>query len=171
MCAIGKTYSLPLNSGLPMSSSAMIHPIDHTSTVRSLAKFRRKTTGILTSCIICSLNVDEHAPDIRVTNKSYLYTSMISGARYHRVATYSVMIVGFSSGAELKPLLSPKSQIFSSQSALTSRLPGFRSRCTTEAEWMYFIPAFMVSRGHICLRVKTTNLEGLGIRSTGHAHL
>ena len=70
-----------------------------------------------------------------------LKESMISGARYHRVATYSVIIVGFSSGSALNPLLSPKSQILSSQSALTSKFPGLRSRWTTDAEWMYLIPA------------------------------
>jgi hypothetical protein len=65
---------------------------------------------------------------------------MISGALYHRVATYSVMYPAFSSGSMEKPLASPKSQILSSQSALTSRLPGLRSRCSTFAEWMYFRP-------------------------------
>lgn len=66
---------------------------------------------------------------------------MISGARYHLVATYSVMkpwlAIWASAGSVSKPRASPKSQILSSQSALTSRLPGLRSRCRTEAEWMY----------------------------------
>ena len=65
---------------------------------------------------------------------------MISGARYHRVATYSVMYPAFSSGSMEKPLARPKSQILSSQSALTRRLPGFRSRWRTLAEWMYLRP-------------------------------
>jgi hypothetical protein len=65
---------------------------------------------------------------------------MISGARYHRVATYSVIYPAFSSGSIEKPRARPKSQILSSQSALTSRLPGLRSRCSTLAEWMYLRP-------------------------------
>lgn len=69
-----------------------------------------------------------------------LNASMISGARYQRVATYSVICVGSSSGLDSKPLLSPKSHIFSSQSEFTSKFPGFRSRWTTAAECMYFIP-------------------------------
>lgn len=59
-------------------------------------------------------------------HNSHLNASMISGARYHRVATYSVILTSLS-GAESNPLLRPKSQIFSSQSAFTSRFPGLRS--------------------------------------------
>ena len=65
---------------------------------------------------------------------------MISGALYHLVATYSVMYPAFSSGSTLKPLAKPKSQILSSQSALTRRLPGLRSRWRTLALWMYLRP-------------------------------
>lgn len=72
--------------------------------------------------------------------KSHLYASIISGARYHRVATYSVKCEAFSSGVSSKPLLRPKSQILSSQSAFTRRFPGLRSRCMTPAEWINFIP-------------------------------
>lgn len=73
---------------------------------------------------------------------------MISGARYHRVATYSVIKPWFAAflavpwpfPAGLYPRASPKSQILSSQSAFTSKLPGLRSRWSTFAEWMYFSP-------------------------------
>jgi hypothetical protein len=51
--------------------------------------------------------------------------SIISGALYHLVATYSVWKPAATlSGSLLKPRARPKSQIFNSQSALTSRLPG-----------------------------------------------
>jgi hypothetical protein len=56
------------------------------------------------------------------------------------VATYSVIGVAPSSGAESKPRLKPKSHILSSQSELTSRFPGLRSRWITEAECTYFMP-------------------------------
>lgn len=56
------------------------------------------------------------------------HDSRSSGARYHRVTTYSVMI-----SWPWEPRARPKSQIFRSQFALTSRLEGFRSRCSTLA--------------------------------------
>ena len=71
-----------------------------------------------------------------------LRASITSGARYQRVATYSVICDVPSSGVESKPRLKPKSHILSSQSELTSRFPGLRSRCTTEAECTYFMPAY-----------------------------
>ena len=46
----------------------------------------------------------------------------------------------FVSGTSEKPRASPKSQIFNSQSAFTSKLPGFKSRCKTFAEWIYLRP-------------------------------
>mmetsp|Transcript_36652 Transcript_36652/g.90504 ORF Transcript_36652/g.90504 Transcript_36652/m.90504 type:complete len:280 (-) Transcript_36652:472-1311(-) len=58
-----------------------------------------------------------------------------SGARYHRVTTYSVMY-----SCSLLVRARPKSQILRSQLALSSRLEGFRSRCSTLALWMYFRP-------------------------------
>jgi hypothetical protein len=58
-----------------------------------------------------------------------------SGARYQRVTTYSVM----KSVSEVVRA-SPKSQIFKSQFAFRSKLLGFRSRCKTFAECMYFSP-------------------------------
>ena len=57
---------------------------------------------------------------------AHLNASIISGARYHRVATYSVILTSLS-GEELNPLLRPKSHIFNSQSAFTNRFPGLRS--------------------------------------------
>src|SRR5580658_3023925 len=68
-----------------------------------------------------------------------LNDSMISGARYHLVATYSVIIPA------LPPLCAPdaftilarpKSHTFRSQLAFTRRLAGFRSRWTMPALWM-----------------------------------
>ena len=63
---------------------------------------------------------------------AHLNASIISGALYHRVATYSVILTSLS-GEASNPLLRPKSHIFSSQSALTNRFPGLRSLWTTEA--------------------------------------
>lgn len=63
---------------------------------------------------------------------AHLNASMISGARYHRVATYSVILSSLS-GEASNPLLRPKSHIFSSQSAFTNRFPGLRSLWTTDA--------------------------------------
>jgi hypothetical protein len=64
-----------------------------------------------------------------------LKESIISGARYHRVATYSVI-----SPASLVPgvvaltlLARPKSQTLRSQLALSNRFAGFRSRWTMSA--------------------------------------
>ncbi len=95
---------------------------------------------------------------------AYLKASMISGALYHRVATYSVMIV-VCSGVESNPRLKPKSQILSSQSAFTSRLPGFKSLCTTDAEWMYFNPFQTMSISLVGAQ-PYTDLGGSGKRST-----
>lgn len=92
---------------------------------------------------------------------------MISGALYHRVATYSVIIVGFSSGSAPNPRLSPKSHILSSQSAFTKRFPGLRSLWTTEAECMYLIPDGMGPFGHVRSEENVAYLEESGIRSTG----
>lgn len=62
---------------------------------------------------------------------------MISGARYHRVATYSVMNPELSS-VELALRASPKSQTLRSQFALRRRLEGFKSRWRTLAECIAF---------------------------------
>ena len=73
------------------------------------------------------------------TSIAFVYSfqeSIISGARYQRVATYSVMKPAwFSSGCATRA--SPKSHTFRSQLPLSSRLDGLRSRCSTCAEWMY----------------------------------
>ena len=65
-----------------------------------------------------------------------LNVSMISGARYQRVATYSVMKpVSVPEGsAVLTDRAKPKSQTLRSQLALRSRLEGLRSRWMTSAE-------------------------------------
>jgi len=60
-----------------------------------------------------------------------------SGALYHRVTTYSVKQL---STSPQTPLESPKSQRAKSQLALTRMFDGFKSRCTTFAEWIYFSP-------------------------------
>lgn len=64
-----------------------------------------------------------------------LKVNMISGARYHRVATYSVMKPELSSW-EAADRARPKSQTLRSQLALSNRLDGLRSRCSTFAECM-----------------------------------
>lgn len=66
-----------------------------------------------------------------------LKVNMISGARYHLVATYSVMKPELSSW-EAAERARPKSHTLRSQLALRSRLEGFRSRCRTLAECMAF---------------------------------
>lgn len=74
------------------------------------------------------------------TSMAFVYSlnvSMISGARYHLVATYSVMNPELSS-VDAADLASPKSQTFKSQLALSKRLEGLRSRCRTFAECMAF---------------------------------
>lgn len=55
---------------------------------------------------------------------------MISGALYHRVATYSVMKPGpLSAGSAVRTdRAKPKSQTLRSQLALSRRFEGFRSR-------------------------------------------
>lgn len=64
--------------------------------------------------------------------------------RGRKRATHSVMKPACpapaKSGSISNPLASPKSQILSSQSALTRRFPGLRSRWSTRAEWMYCSP-------------------------------
>lgn len=62
-----------------------------------------------------------------------LNVNMISGARYHRVATYSVMKPELSS-VEAADRARPKSQTFKSQLAFSNKLEGLRSRCSTFAE-------------------------------------
>ena len=65
--------------------------------------------------------------------------SMISGARYHLVATYSVRKPVWScSGSATRAR--PKSQILRSQVVFSSRFEGLRSRCNTFAECMYLRP-------------------------------
>ena len=66
-----------------------------------------------------------------------LNVSIISGARYHLVATYSVMNPELSS-VEAADRARPKSQTFRSQLALSRRFDGLRSRWRTFAECMAF---------------------------------
>lgn len=65
-----------------------------------------------------------------------LNVSIISGARYHRVATYSVMNpVSVPDGsAVFTDRANPKSQTLRSQLAFNRRFDGLRSRCMTSAE-------------------------------------
>lgn len=70
------------------------------------------------------------------TSMAFVYSlkvSIISGARYHLVATYSVMKPELSS-VDAADLASPKSQTFKSQFALSNKFEGLRSRCRTFAE-------------------------------------
>lgn len=62
-----------------------------------------------------------------------LQLSSSSGALYHLVTTYSVMSSS-SGGARARP----KSHTFKSQLAFRRRFDGFKSLCSTPAEWMYF---------------------------------
>ena len=74
------------------------------------------------------------------TSIAFVYSlkvSMISGARYQRVATYSVMNPELSS-VEAADRARPKSQTLRSQLALRSKLDGLRSRWRTFAECMAF---------------------------------
>ena len=65
-----------------------------------------------------------------------LNVSMISGARYHRVATYSVMNpVSVPDGSAVRTERArPKSHTLRSQFAFSSRFDGLRSRWITSAE-------------------------------------
>ncbi len=74
-----------------------------------------------------------------LTSIAFVYclkVSMISGARYQRVATYSVMnpVSPPLGSAVWVERARPKSQTLRSQFALRSRLDGFRSRWITSAE-------------------------------------
>jgi hypothetical protein len=73
-----------------------------------------------------------------VTFVYILKESMISGARYHLVATYSVMMPTSLPPTTLVLTLRarPKSQTLRSQLALRRRLAGLRSRWTMSALWM-----------------------------------
>ena len=66
-----------------------------------------------------------------------LNVNMISGARYHLVATYSVMKpVSVPEGSAVFTLLAkPKSHTFKSQFAFKSKFDGLRSLWMTSAEW------------------------------------
>lgn len=67
--------------------------------------------------------------------------SRISGALYHLVATYSV-IMGSATDwlTDAIDLASPKSANFARQSESNSILEGLRSRCMSSPECMYLMP-------------------------------
>ena len=69
-----------------------------------------------------------------------LKDNMISGARYHRVATYSVIKPASLPPGFVERVLRarPKSHTFKSQLAFRSRFAGFRSRWTMSAECIVF---------------------------------
>lgn len=73
----------------------------------------------------------------RSDSVSRSYVNMISGARYHLVATYSVMkpVSPPFGCAVCVDLANPKSHTLRSQLALSSKFDGFRSRWMTSAEW------------------------------------
>jgi hypothetical protein len=86
------------------------------------------------------LNISARMHPTLQTSMALVYSlkvSMISGARYHLVATYSVINPELSS-VEAADLARPKSQTLRSQLALSSKLDGFKSRCSTFAECMAF---------------------------------
>mmetsp|Transcript_14334 Transcript_14334/g.32200 ORF Transcript_14334/g.32200 Transcript_14334/m.32200 type:complete len:200 (+) Transcript_14334:435-1034(+) len=80
------------------------------------------------------------------------HSSSSSGGRYQRVTTYSVSM----STPASKPRARPKSHSARSQLAFTSRLEGFRSRCSTLAECTYFRPRRIWNRKYCrCWSVST----------------
>lgn len=78
-----------------------------------------------------------HNDKKKITLVYCLNVNIISGARYHRVATYSVIKpVSVPLGsAVFTDRAKPKSHTFKSQFALSNRLEGLRSRWMTSAEW------------------------------------
>mmetsp|Transcript_86218 Transcript_86218/g.279100 ORF Transcript_86218/g.279100 Transcript_86218/m.279100 type:complete len:213 (-) Transcript_86218:139-777(-) len=82
-----------------------------------------------------------HPMDQRSTADVYCFGSSItSGARYHRVTTYSVRTPQACSGSSasrspMSPRARPKSHTFSLQSDVRRMFAGFRSRCATPAAW------------------------------------
>lgn len=82
------------------------------------------------------LNISARMQPTDQTSMAFVYSlkvNMISGARYHRVATYSVMKPELSS-CDAADRARPKSQTLRSQLALSSKFEGFRSRWSTLAE-------------------------------------
>lgn len=79
-----------------------------------------------------------HSPEqFKTVQKQQTTTdNNIPGALYQRVATYGVLIIGFSVSKSI-PLDNPKSQIFNSQSEFNKMLLGFKSLCNTLALWIY----------------------------------
>lgn len=128
-----EAYSLPLNNGWLDSNSAKIQPMDQTSTRDEMRKGQKKELSKHYELAV-SYSLKRMSIYVRTfMNYTHRNPNIISGAlyleivnqhgrckdakmtTYHRVATYSVRCEAFS-----KPLLSPKSHILSSQSALTT---------------------------------------------------
>src|SRR3984957_8817378 len=84
------------------------------------------------------LHVDVEPQDTRHTLVYILKDSMFSGARYHLVATYSVIKPTSLPPGKLVFTLraKPKSHTLRSQLALRSKLAGLRSRWTISALWI-----------------------------------
>lgn len=86
------------------------------------------------------LNISAKIQPTDHTSIAFVYSlnvNMISGARYHLVATYSVIKPELSS-CDAADRARPKSQTFRSQLAFNSRLDGFKSLWRTLAECIAF---------------------------------
>jgi hypothetical protein len=104
-----------------------------------------------------------------------LNDNIISGARYHLVATYSVIIpTSFPPSVPdaLTLLARPKSHTFRSQLAFTRRLAGFRSLCTMPALWMDLRArtAWYTKYCRITSISRLSRLETLSAVSPGSGH-
>lgn len=80
-----------------------------------------------------------HTHVIQILTLITLELSIISGALYHLVATYSVRKPAWLCSGSAT-LAKPKSQILRSQVVFNNKLLGFKSLCNTFAECMYFKP-------------------------------
>ena len=84
------------------------------------------------------LRISPRMQPVAQTSAAWLYPaeSMISGARYHRVTTYSVSLASLSPAQRDRP----RSPTRRSQLLCRKRLEGLRSRCSTFAECRYLRP-------------------------------
>jgi hypothetical protein len=82
--------------------------------------------------------------------------SKISGALYHLVATYSVMMGSVTDWLTVAiDLASPKSASLARQSESSSILEGLRSLCMSSPECMYLMPFKTLHVGSVTDRVRT----------------
>jgi len=82
--------------------------------------------------------------------------SKISGALYHLVATYSVMMGSVTDWLTVAiDLASPKSASLARQSESSNILEGLRSLCMSSPECMYFMPFKTLHVESVTDRVRT----------------